>query len=89
MKKYNSLFEAKTKPEEVIDLLKKARDVNYQYIYPEKGGKMMIDAQTANMLLLVYDKLTREDMKDKFKRMLTTSKITLLKVVDFGWKKVR
>jgi len=49
---------------------------------------MIIDMQTANMLLTVYNALGKPESKLKFERMLTTY-TDFMKLVDFGWKQVK
>jgi hypothetical protein len=49
---------------------------------------MIVDAQTANMLLAVYNAFNKEESRKKFERMLSTY-TNFQKLVDFGWKQVR
>ena len=53
---------------------------------PECEG-MIIDMQTANMLLTVYNALNKEHQA-KFETMLTTWR-GFEKLVGFGWKQVK
>ena len=53
----------------------------------KEGGTMKVDMTTANALLTVYDALNDANKK-KFEEMLTKSKNTFMKAVDFTWKQV-
>jgi len=53
----------------------------------KQGGTMKVDMTTANALLTVYDALNAANKK-KFEEMLTKSKNTFMKAVDFTWKQV-
>ena len=48
----------------------------------KKRGWFYLDAQTANMLVTVYNALS-EEHRAKFNR------IPLMRLIDFGWKHVR
>lgn len=56
----------------------------------EFGGKIegtMIDMQTANMMVTVYDALGKPQ-QEKFDRVMMTMR-GFEKLVDFGWKQVK
>lgn len=42
-----------------------------------------VDATTASMLVTVYDALTTDEAREKFER------VSLMRLVDFGWQHVR
>lgn len=54
-----------------------------------EDGAIDVDGVTANMLLTVFDALSKEEAKEKFKRMLSQSTTSFMKLVDFGWKQTR
>lgn len=53
-----------------------------EFVYPD--GHVLVDMQTANALVLVYDALSD---KEKFERMLDTAS-GLNRLVAFAWKQV-
>lgn len=55
-----------------------------EFVYPD--GHVLVDMQTANALVLVYDALS-EASHEKFERMLDTAS-GLNRLVAFAWKQV-
>ena len=51
------------------------------------GQKVLVDAQTANLLVKVYRELSKSN-QEKFRRMLE-SKTAFLRLVDFCWSVVK
>lgn len=72
-----------------VDVLKRIVEGNqYEDIKFNKGGKIRVDLQTANMLMTIYNAL-KPATKEKFERMVNNSKADFMRTVDFGWSKVR
>jgi hypothetical protein len=73
-----------------IDVLKRIVEGNsYEDVKFNKGGKIRVDLQTANALMVVYNALSSSSAKEKFERMVNNSKADFIRVVDFVWSKVR
>lgn len=52
------------------------------------GQKMPVDLHTANLLLVIHEKLNPTNQK-KFSEALNKSSDSFMKMVDFAWSKVR
>lgn len=48
----------------------------------------IVDMQTANVVMLVYNALSSEENKQKFQRMIKAGYNQFIKIVDFCWKQV-
>lgn len=73
------LEESKMKPKEKIAAIQKILD-------DESMGKVdgvMVDIVTANMLIKIYNALSKKEMKDKF------SSLPIKQMVDVGWQLVK
>ena len=52
-------------------------------------SRILVDAFTANAMLVVYRALTQPESRAKFERLLTTSPDTLGKLADFCFNRVQ
>jgi hypothetical protein len=73
---------------EDIDLLRDIadNDKSQEYVFGD-GSKLSVDAQTASLLLIVYESLSGANQK-KFEGNVYKSKKEFLKLVDFAKDKV-
>lgn len=85
----NSIVNEASKVSPLETLKNIVKNHQWDYIHFEKGGKMKMDAQTANMLMTVYNALKGNSAKEKFEKMLGTNKASLVRLVDFGWSAIK
>jgi hypothetical protein len=64
-----------------------ANKTAFTFVWDRKG-RLLVDMQTANCIMLVYDALN-DDNKAKTERMIKKSRGTFLKIVDICWKSVK
>lgn len=55
----------------------------------EEETPLLVDVQTANCLLVVYEVLSTEELRTKFKKMVCTNKLNFCRLVEFCWKQVK
>lgn len=66
--------------------------VNKKWIFNEehknKFEPLLIDIQSTNAMLIVYNALDKQENKDKFKRMISKNRGTFGTIIEFCWSKV-
>jgi len=53
----------------------------------EEDGPLVVDIITAKLLITVFSYLEKPESKDKFKRMISTTRSGFGTIVDFCWSK--
>jgi len=74
--------------------VEKLREIvkNHSYLdydWKDGDGKLSIDVQTANVMVMCYDALTKEATKTKFETMIAKSKATFINTAEFCWSRVK
>jgi hypothetical protein len=54
-----------------------------------KDDEILVDAQTAQAVMVCYNALTAEENKAKFQRMIKASRNQFIKIVDFCWSHIK
>lgn len=71
-----------------IENLKNILDNKSYAVFKWGDIETIVDIQTANVVMLVYNALSNEQNKAKFQRMIKASYNQFIKIVDFCWKQV-
>ena len=77
--------------ENIIDVLRRiVEGHSYETIEFPKGGKLMVDVQTANAVITVYDALKEGRSKAKFEEMVNSgNRADFIKTVNIVWKLIK
>jgi hypothetical protein len=85
MKKWKSLLNESFEP--IIDVIKRiVSEHQWSNVKFLDGSNTKVDAYTAQILLTVYNALTKEQSKKKFEDMLNKNRSSFMQAVSFAMK---